>query len=36
MKKGTCKCTTSRVKVCRLKNGRVKFTKGKCSSRRRR
>jgi hypothetical protein len=29
MKKGTCKCVKSRVKVCRLKNGRVKF-KGKC------
>ncbi len=32
MRKGTCKCVKGR-KLCRLKNGRVKFTKGTCGSR---
>lgn len=31
MKKGTCKCVRGR-KLCRLKNGKVRFAKGKCGT----
>jgi len=30
MKKGTCKCVKGGRKLCRLKNGKVVFKKGKC------
>ena len=34
MKKGTCKCTKGGRKLCRRKNGEVRFV-GKCSTRKR-
>ena len=33
MKAGTCGCTKNGQKYCKLKNGKVKFVKGKCSRR---
>lgn len=35
MNKGTCICTKTGHKLCRLKNGKVRFKKGSCTPGRR-